>query len=200
MVTKNPCHVPGDVRLLTAVSVEALQHLVDVIVFPRQGPRPHPDEMAGSDLDGDEYSVFWDTNMIFKYNEEAANYDKPFPPELTEPVQVHFCNLMTLCFFHLIFVYFIFKLRHIGNFFSQYILEDKVGLLCNAHLVLADQYGLYHDHCIVVAGQCSVAVDFAKTGVPADQAKHRVFKYPDYMQKTEKPTYKSKKLLGQLHR
>jgi len=50
MVTKNPCLVPGDVRLFEAINREALKHLVDVIVFPRNGPRPHTDEMAGANL------------------------------------------------------------------------------------------------------------------------------------------------------
>lgn len=64
-VTKFPALHPGDVRALTAVSAEAMEqrrpgqgvglylgHLVNVLVFPQRGQRPHPNELAGSDLDG----------------------------------------------------------------------------------------------------------------------------------------------------
>ncbi|KAK3212610.1 hypothetical protein Dsin_017316 [Dipteronia sinensis] len=41
VVAKNPCLHPGDVRVLRAVNVPALHHMVDCVVFPQQGMRPH---------------------------------------------------------------------------------------------------------------------------------------------------------------
>lgn len=60
VVSKNPCYLLGDVRVLRAVSsmerpeLHRLEKdLVDCIVFPIEGVRPHSEEIAGSDLDGE---------------------------------------------------------------------------------------------------------------------------------------------------
>eukprot|EP01018_Ginkgo_biloba_P005552 Gb_28429 [translate_table: standard] len=39
IVAKNPCLHPGDVRILLAVNIPRLHHMVDCVVFPQQGPR-----------------------------------------------------------------------------------------------------------------------------------------------------------------
>jgi len=60
VVSKNPCYLLGDVRVLQAVSEERRPSLreiscdlIDMIVFPIEGHCPHSEEIAGSDLDGD---------------------------------------------------------------------------------------------------------------------------------------------------
>ncbi|XP_057317089.1 uncharacterized protein LOC130662285 [Hydractinia symbiolongicarpus] len=59
-----PCYLLGDIRVLEAVDIPELQHLVDCVVFPTQGTRPHADEQAGGDLDGDKFFVCWDERLI----------------------------------------------------------------------------------------------------------------------------------------
>ena len=42
-----------------AVPCHRLSHLVNTLVFPQSGPRPHPNECSGSDLDGDQVCLCW---------------------------------------------------------------------------------------------------------------------------------------------
>ncbi|GKF30703.1 probable RNA-dependent RNA polymerase 1, partial [Tanacetum coccineum] len=74
VVAKNPCLHPGDVRVLKAVNVPALHHMVDCVVFPQKGQRPHPNECSGSYLDGDIYFVCWDPNLIPPRQVEPMDY------------------------------------------------------------------------------------------------------------------------------
>uniref|UniRef100_A0A6M2D4D9 RNA-dependent RNA polymerase n=1 Tax=Rhipicephalus microplus TaxID=6941 RepID=A0A6M2D4D9_RHIMP len=183
LVTKCPCLHPGDVRKFTAVDVTALHHIKDCIVFPANGWRPHPDEMAGSDLDGDEYIVIWDESLFFPGpNREPMVYGQKLLPQRSEP------NLVD----------------SMAQFISDYILNDNVGIMSNAHLALADKLerGVFSKPCLSIAKKISTCLDFAKTGVPALlERNERPEEYPDFMDKgAHKNTYRSSRVLGHLYR
>uniref|UniRef100_N1QZQ3 RNA-dependent RNA polymerase n=1 Tax=Aegilops tauschii TaxID=37682 RepID=N1QZQ3_AEGTA len=91
VVAKNPCYHPGDVRILEAVDVPELRHMVDCLVFPQNGERPHPDEASGSDLDGDIYFVTWDDKLISpsKKSWKPMDYSPPEVKLLPREVSQH---------------------------------------------------------------------------------------------------------------
>ncbi|CAF4988909.1 unnamed protein product, partial [Rotaria sp. Silwood1] len=75
VVTKNPCHHPGDVRTFTAVNHKALKRLKDVIVFSQQGNCPASHQISGSDLDGDEYAIIWHEDLVPVQTRNATPFD-----------------------------------------------------------------------------------------------------------------------------
>uniref|UniRef100_A0A0N5BKB4 RNA-dependent RNA polymerase n=1 Tax=Strongyloides papillosus TaxID=174720 RepID=A0A0N5BKB4_STREA len=181
MVTKHPCRSPGDVRILEAIYAPALKHLVDVIVFPKYGWRPHVDEMAGSDLDGDEYVVIFDKNLFFRNNEPASSYESPAPTIYKEEISD----------------------IAMANFFLNFIKHDHLGVLSNAHLIHADLNGIFSPICIDLAKKCSIAVDFCKTGISTQQLQRdeKSECVPDFLQpKSNKISYESKRLIGIIYR
>jgi len=46
----------------------------------------------GSDLDGDEYAVYWNPNLRFVKNEPAMHFPKVKPQQITGGVKVEFCE------------------------------------------------------------------------------------------------------------
>lgn len=71
------------------------------------------------------------------------------------------------------------------KFFVDHILNNILGIVCNAHMALADESpdGPYDPACLVLAAKASQAVDFSKTGVPVERDFPRAESYPDYMGK-----------------
>uniref|UniRef100_A0A914BY28 RNA-directed RNA polymerase n=1 Tax=Acrobeloides nanus TaxID=290746 RepID=A0A914BY28_9BILA len=188
-VTKNPCIVPGDIRMFEAIDVPGLYHLSDVIVFPRHGPRPHTDEMAGSDLDGDEYTVIWDEQLFIDRNEKAFD----FTSDPVEPEVVTEENLT----------------EKMCEFFVTYMEQDSIGKIANAFINNSDQYGIESEVCKNIALKHNKAVDFPKTGIAPptltnkwkdDIPPEKCERWADFMEKSHEPAYSSPRLIGQLFR
>lgn len=181
VVTKNPCFHEGDIRVFKAVNVPSLSHMVDCIVFPQKGQRPHPDEMSGSDLDGDMYFVCWDPELCQFQNKTPMDFPKAEKTQLTREVNS----------------------SDVIDFLAEYIKYDKLGLIANAHLVQADsnKNGIFSNECHRLAKMHSDAVDFPKTGkIPTFDDDLRPKSFPDFMMKSDKEIYTSNKIIGTLFR
>ncbi|KAF7722345.1 hypothetical protein EC973_003435 [Apophysomyces ossiformis] len=181
VVFRNPCFHPGDVRVVKAVDCPKLRHLSDVLVFSAEGYRDVPSMCSGGDLDGDDYTIFWDKNLMPK----IKNYP-PMDYKAEEPQQVDDVQI-----------------GHILKFFVNYINNDNLGQIANAHLATADRSakGAFDGACLRLAQLHSLAVDFPKSGKRAvldEDLRVRIF--PDFMQKKDKEMYVSNKVLGRIYR
>ncbi|XP_024970849.1 RNA-dependent RNA polymerase 2 [Cynara cardunculus var. scolymus] len=183
VVTRNPCLHPGDVRVLEAVYEIALDEkdYKDCIVFPQNGERPHPNECSGGDLDGDLYFVSWDESLVPPRTVTPMDYTGRRPRLMDHDV----------------------TLEEIGKFFVDYMTSDTLGAISTAHLVHADcePEKALSAKCLQLATLHSMAVDFAKTGAPAEMPRGlRPREYPDFMGRWDKPMYISQGPLGKLYR
>ena len=140
VVAKNPCYHPGDIRVLRCTDVLECRHLVDCIVFPTEGRRPHSDEIAGSDLDGDKYFVCWDEELVPKKEQEPCQYPAAKPFKRSNPTRDDFVN-----------------------YFAKYsnVVVSKLDTLFDKW---ADTEGINSSECKIVAALFSRAIDAAKTG------------------------------------
>ncbi|KAI3921162.1 hypothetical protein MKX01_036141 [Papaver californicum] len=168
VVAKNPCLYPGDMRVLRAVDVPALHHMLDCVVFPQRGKRPHPNECSGSDLDGDVYFVCWDQELIPPRQVEPMDYDASPITRLDHDVQI----------------------EEVEEYFANYMINDSLGVIVNTHTAFADKEHLKEEtgECIELTKLFSIVVDFPKT------------EYPDFMEKLDRPTYESKRVICKLFR
>lgn len=86
------------------------------------------------------------------------------------------------------------------EFISRYIQVDQLGVIANAHVVHADSKDIFCTECEQLCKMHSDAVDFPKTGqFPRLTTSLRPTKYPDFMMKSDKPRYTSKKILGKIY-
>jgi RNA-dependent RNA polymerase len=180
VVGRNPSLHPGDMRVVEAVDVPALRHLCDVVVFPATGDRDIPSMCSGGDLDGDDFFVIWDANLIPPEQNHPPMIHEPLQPKVLDR-DVRRADLIT--------------------FFVTYMKNDALSTIAHAHLAQSDQLegGPKHPKCIELAHLHSNAVDYPKSGQPAHlKASLRPRLYPHYMEKPGK-SYHSRTVLGQLY-
>ncbi|CAG8951837.1 hypothetical protein HYFRA_00005641 [Hymenoscyphus fraxineus] len=182
LVGRNPSLHPGDLRVVRAVDAPSLRHLRDVVVFPSTGDRDIPSMCSGGDLDGDDYFVIWDNSLRPReWNATPMNYTSPPPRVQQNPVEVE--DLM--------------------KFFVRYMKNDSLPSIALAHQAQSDNLGVKNPTCIELAELHSKAVDYVKTGYPAEMPKRlKPRKWPHFMESRHRPKelyYRSTKIVGQLY-
>ncbi|USW59560.1 Putative RNA-dependent RNA polymerase, eukaryotic-type [Septoria linicola] len=165
-VTRSPALHPGDIQLVNAVDVpenSPLRQLSNVVVFSKWGARDLPSMLSGGDLDGDLYNVIWHDPLIPRTTYQPADYPRLSPIALSREV----------------------TRKDMSDFFVTFMENDKLGMISLQHLQLADQMpmGTLDPGCVKLAALASTAVDYSKTGIPADmQNAPRPAKFkPDFM-------------------
>ena len=142
VIAKSPSYLLGDIRVLEAVDIPQLHHLVDCIVFPTQGKQPHPNEIAGSDLDGDEYFVCWDPTLLPPTLRNPYDY----PP--TEGRDTSVANRKSM----------------IAYVSKQNEQSAVMGKIDSCYQYFANLYGVGSDQCEQLGRLFSRSVDSTKTG------------------------------------
>lgn len=179
ILARNPSLHAGDIRVVRAVDVPDLHHLTNVVVFPQTGDRDVSNMCSGGDLDGDDYLLIWDEELIpQEWNHAPMDFTAAKPKALNRQVTV---DDMT-------------------DFFVNYMKSDKLALIATTHLAMADfaDWGVKDPRCKELAQLHSFAVDYPKSGVAVTIPRSlKKVKWPHFMEKRQ--TYKSHKVLGQLY-
>ncbi|KAL4942211.1 hypothetical protein BDV06DRAFT_235547 [Aspergillus oleicola] len=180
ILARNPSLHPGDIRVVRAVNVPALQYLKDVVVLPQTGDRDVASMCSGGDLDGDDYVVIWDQDLLpDDWFREPMDYTGKKAHDLDQDVTVD----------------------NITSFFVQYMKNDCLPSIAHAHLAWGDylENGVNEAKCIELAQLHSDAVDYNKSGTPAVMKRAlRPRNWPHFMER-KSATYRSGKILGQLY-
>ncbi|KAJ9361854.1 hypothetical protein DTO280E4_3687 [Paecilomyces variotii] len=184
ILARNPSLHPGDIRVVKAVNVPQLREHRDVIVMPQTGDRDISSMCSGGDLDGDDYLVIWDPDLLPEdWFRAPMDYTATKADDLDRDVTVN----------------------DITSFFVTYMKNDHLPRIAQAHLAFADRLegGVNEEKCIRLAQLHSDAVDYNKTGAPARMTRNLTPKmWPHFMEKKHQPKekiYTSRKILGQLY-
>lgn len=117
VLARNPSLHPGDIRVVRGVDIPELYHLKDVVVFPQTGDRDIPSMCSGGDLDGDDFLVLWDQDLLsHNWNHKPMDYKAPSRGKLNRRVTTD----------------------DITSFFVTYMKNDTLPTIAHAHIAQAD--------------------------------------------------------------
>lgn len=186
LIFRNPCVLPSDIRVLTAKkSCPGLTTLyTNCLVLPSKGPFSHASECSGGDLDGDLYYVIWDENLVPQCLEVPGEKVIEVKTVESDPLQI--CNTH----------------ESMLEFYCDYVSKNQLGIIANAHLAVADQFNIRHPKSIELAKYVTAETDAPKKGYSVGRIPSKLLpsQYPDFMQKFDKPSYRSETILGELYR
>ncbi|RXG44751.1 hypothetical protein VDGE_02528 [Verticillium dahliae] len=183
IVGRNPSLHPGDIRVVEAVDVPQLRHMKNVVVFPSTGDVDVPSMLSGGDLDGDDFFVIWDPNLIPPvWNFRPMDNVAPQPKVVDRDVNA----------------------KDLSEFFVKYMRNDCLPLIATSHLASADylEGGAMHSKCLQLAKLHSKAVDYVKSGDPAELGRElRARRWPHFMgeRRNKNSLYHSYTALGQIY-
>lgn len=191
VVFRNPCVLPSDIRVLNACKRSAatsqLKKLYrNCLVIPSKGPDSHARECAGGDLDGDLYYVIWDRDLVPKdLQVPGEKIVEVFTEEKAAPFAAATDGLASTI-----------------QFFCDYVSKNQLGIIANAHLAVSDALGMRHEKSIQLARYVAAETDAPKKGLTIGKIDANLLPtaYPDFMQKMDKPMYRSSTVLGKLYR
>ena len=202
IVAKCPCVHPGDLRELTfkrynetdktTEKYKIFNNYENVIIFPQVGPRPHPNEMSGSDLDGDQYFIFYDNDLNhFDINVDPMEYGEEVNEKKVEENNENKKKPKNK-----------FKQHDVIKYFAEFTCKNNLGIIGDAHMAKSDSdpNGVNGEIPKQIAKIFATAVDAAKTGKFEDLTEEqKPSKYPHYMNKNKNKTYHSYSILGKIY-
>ena len=145
----NPCLHPGEYRVVECVDKEKLHHLYNVLVLPERNCKSSlAAECSGGDLDGDNFSVIWDKNLVPPNNFSSCQYSKLSKEDSYQRENVINVPLIAKCF-------------------AGFMENDVLVRIGHIYLVPCDiQHKGAHDNLGIEVAKCHVqAINYPKTTI-----------------------------------
>lgn len=126
LVYRNPAYHPSDIQRAKARSASGLhdsflKDYVNVIVFSKKDSIPFFSKLAGGDLDGDVYSIIFDSNLVEEFS--PCTDVKELPEDLLKKAESKSA----------------IQIEDRIAYFASYFLNYQLGVIANCWLAMADR-------------------------------------------------------------